>query len=148
MVRRGFIFAALSALGLVACGHRAEVQGIQTQDGDGSEATPYTDRIAHGPLDRVSTPLLYARSRVALQLQLDFPSFSTCGRCRWPWAVVRLHSTHFDSNRGMFPLCEDCWTELQTPEDRMPYYDALIAEWDEPSIRDAVHQAVEDEAKK
>ena len=28
-----------------------------------------------------------------------------------------------------FPLCEDCWRQLKTPEARLPFYRALIDEW-------------------
>jgi len=30
---------------------------------------------------------------------------------------------------GCFALCEECWNEL-TPEERIPYYEQLIADWE------------------
>lgn len=84
------------------------------------------------------------RRRRAKRLRLRHPGWGTCGRCGTPWACTEGHSTPYEWSgyrwqpRGaiecrvsssMFPLCELCWQELETPEARLPYYEALVLEW-------------------
>lgn len=61
--------------------------------------------------------------------QILHPGYSTCGRCERPWATVKPHDTPYGPNRGCFPLCEVCWTELAIPELRWPYYVRLWESW-------------------
>jgi hypothetical protein len=53
-----------------------------------------------------------------------FPSYSWCGRCGRPWKGIECHATPYGNGRGVFPLCERCWSSL-TPVDRLPYYERL-----------------------
>lgn len=81
------------------------------------------------------------------------PGIGTCKKCQRPWITheqmligdncwqqlpeeryggrvgVREHSTTYAPGRGMFPLCEGCWKELTTPENRLPYYKQLWVLW-------------------
>jgi Zn ribbon nucleic-acid-binding protein len=70
----------------------------------------------------------------------QYPQFSYCIRCGYPWPVVISHPTNYatevreDGNiemAGCFPLCEPCWVKLATPEARMPYYVKLYTWWEE-----------------
>lgn len=84
------------------------------------------------------------------------PGRSWCLRCGAPWLRDNEHSTpygeHWPPEReahaqaaalvasipgaklmpvaghACFPLCQNCWAGL-TPEDRVPYYVALVDEW-------------------
>lgn len=88
---------------------------------------------AHGQLDSVGSNLLYVRLEIAPTMQQLFPHLSTCKRCQWPWSVVRGHTTEYENGCGCFPLCEDCWVELRTPENRLPYYMRLVDIWEQQS---------------
>jgi hypothetical protein len=69
----------------------------------------------------------------------------SCGRCKVSWKWVDGHSTDYGHGRGLFPLCEKCWSEL-TPKERLPYYEDLMEIWKkqgcqseyEDEIREAV----------
>lgn len=93
--------------------------------------------------------------------QIFAPSFGVCGRCNTPWKFTKEHVTGigvpFDSfagtvgtghyTEGVFPLCERCWQELETPEARMPYYRQLWKEWgvdgpQDPRRWDLIEEAV------
>jgi hypothetical protein len=39
------------------------------------------------------------------------------------------HSTQYSYGSGCFPLCEECWEELGTPQARMPFYRDLWESW-------------------
>ena len=58
------------------------------------------------------------------------PGYSTCLRCDRPWKFVEPHATDYSESHGMFPLCEKCWTQLGTPEARLPYYRELWYRWE------------------
>ena len=60
--------------------------------------------------------------------QVISPAYSCCGRCGITWNFVENHSTMITQSTGMFPLCEDCWSELAIKE-RLPYYKALYNKW-------------------
>jgi hypothetical protein len=69
---------------------------------------------------------------------------AVCSRCQAK--DPEWHYTpHGDGRRRVFVLCEDCWKSM-TPEQRIPYYKSLVAEyWPEPgrseawpSIKDSV----------
>ncbi len=53
-----------------------------------------------------------------------WPTLSGCRMCGRVWRICREHDTPYSANKGCFPLCEDCWSEL-TPETRLPYYELL-----------------------
>ena len=74
------------------------------------------------------------------------PGYGGCYRCNKTWDVVDGHSTDYGPvpvkikvgdgewkgsfvSGGCFPLCEKCWEELETPENRLPYYRRLVDEW-------------------
>lgn len=66
----------------------------------------------------------------------------SCGRCGTPWPVANYHNTKFCEHGGCFPLCEDCWQELETPEARLPYYRELMKWWDETEVSATRDEAV------
>lgn len=68
---------------------------------------------------------LERRQNLARIARIANPGYSSCGRCGMPWAVVEGHSTLYSERWGMFPLCVECWTELGTPDARLPFYRAL-----------------------
>lgn len=81
----------------------------------------------------------YATRRIRSVVdRAQHPDFGDCYRCHLTWATAKSHTTDYiDSNvearivgAGCFPLCEDCWQELGTPEARMPFYEALMVTWD------------------
>src|SRR5690348_6173590 len=87
------------------------------------------------------------------------PGIGKCYRCNRPWICpaqqyvgnrtwrqlphdryrgligVKPHITNYTLGSGCFPLCEPCWTALETPEARLPYYKQLWDSWVESSIR-------------
>lgn len=77
------------------------------------------------------------------------PGYSWCQRCLTPWKFVEGHDTRCSKSWGCFPLCEECWRELETPERCLPYYRQLLAEWERltpghvtPELAAAVERAV------
>lgn len=98
-------------------------------NGDGSNDSPFQYRNAHGPLDSVYTTSLYAKQQVSNYLQSKFPDSICCGRCAFPYPVALFHSTSYEQGSGMFPLCQQCWEELQVTENRLPYYLQLASRW-------------------
>ena len=114
--------ALLSAGGIMA---GCKNSPIQDWDGDGSDKNPYTDRLAHGPLDPINSRMLYCRLKTASTMKALFPRYSTCNRCDWPWAVIQSASVWGSHGRGMFAICRDCWDELMVSKYRLPYYKAL-----------------------
>lgn len=69
------------------------------------------------------------------------PGYSACHRCNMPWRFVKEHITNYSEERGMFPLCENCWKSL-TPKERLPYYRQLYNEWNQPGIWPQIEKAV------
>lgn len=84
------------------------------------------------------------RKARARELRRKAPGYGTCYRCDTPWCFTESHSTTYDrkfpprqgrepmrstSSSGMFPLCEDCWQELDSAQARLPYYEALAQTW-------------------
>lgn len=60
------------------------------------------------------------------------PGMGYCFRCGFPWGIVRGHSTQYGTRgRGLFPLCEGCWSLLLHPEARIEYYKMLVDWWRE-----------------
>lgn len=69
--------------------------------------------------------------------------YGTCGRCGESWKTAKPHSTQFDQFRGCFPLCQPCWSDLATPDARLPFYESLVAMWRTMGpIPDADHAAI------
>ena len=89
---------------------------------------PYRPQIPATPIPLSERVQL--RRKVASQLHALFPQSGCCGLCQWPWRVVNAHPTNYgDSGRAAYPLCEECWQELRTPDNRLPYYRALFDSW-------------------
>ena len=61
--------------------------------------------------------------------QMLYPGYGTCYRCGLPWSIVKEHTTRYTELKGIFPLCGKCWRDLNTPENRMPYYRQLYNSW-------------------
>ena len=55
--------------------------------------------------------------------------FGGCYRCGGTWDYTDHHSTWYEDGQACFSLCETCWVGLGTPEDRLPYYEALRDSW-------------------
>lgn len=63
-----------------------------------------------------------------------FPHYG-CTRCG---KTEPTHSTELRNGAGgICPLCEDCWTDLETPEARMPYYRSLWILWEVENVASA-----------
>lgn len=73
---------------------------------------------------------LVGRLPLASVLRSVAPGYGTCKRCKMPWPFVYSHTTMWNKNNGMFPLCEHCWERL-SPGERLPYYRMLWQEWHE-----------------
>lgn len=58
-----------------------------------------------------------------------FHACGRCLRCDTPWALVEHHSTYYSESGGCFPLCERCWDDLGTAEERLPFYRILWHQW-------------------
>lgn len=61
---------------------------------------------------------------------LPMPALKGCRRCGRLHTEVPSHCTDFHDYRGMCPMCETCWWELETPEARMPWYRGLWLLWE------------------
>jgi hypothetical protein len=82
----------------------------------------------------MATPLIIRKTAGRITRAM-FPGYGTCRRCGASWAVVKHHSTPIDTKRGIFALCESCWTELE-PEKRIPFYQKLVNDWVSIAIAD------------
>lgn len=58
------------------------------------------------------------------------PRMSTCNRCGGAWNWKKGHIVDYTEwrNRGMFPICEDCWNET-SPHVRYNYCVNLVRSW-------------------
>lgn len=59
------------------------------------------------------------------------PNLGRCYRCKTSlWGLIQNepHTTWYGDGAGCSPLCEPCWQKL-TPDERLPFYDALVATW-------------------
>jgi hypothetical protein len=54
--------------------------------------------------------------------------FGKCAHCGGSWAVKSPHWTWY-SSAAIGPICEECYEKL-SPEERWPYYEALLSEWE------------------
>lgn len=76
--------------------------------------------------------------------QIISPGYSFCHRCKMPWKFTKGHTTPYGKEitqmikagesvplfyGGCFPLCERCWQELESGENRLQYYRELWVEW-------------------
>lgn len=64
------------------------------------------------------------------------PGFSYCYRCTMPWKYTEAHITNYSNNRGCFPLCQQCWSEISI-QHRIPYYEMLFARWEQDKPMEA-----------
>lgn len=54
------------------------------------------------------------RRQLAPQMQRLIPWQSTCGYCRWPWALTDGgHTVYGKAGHGGFAVCERCWKFLR-----------------------------------
>jgi len=53
----------------------------------------------------------------------------TCNRCGNMWHFITPHVTPYTHSTGCYCLCESCWTELGTPDARLPFYRMLWNDW-------------------
>lgn len=54
--------------------------------------------------------------------------YSSCFHCHMPWKYVKGKTINFSDNRGMFPLCVQCFDALP-PGKIDPYIDQLVDDW-------------------
>jgi len=71
---------------------------------------------------------LFLRKLIGFIERLIFPGYGSCYRCGRTWNVTKYHATNYTGERGCFPLCEVCWSEL-TPIQRLPYYHDMFSKW-------------------
>lgn len=69
------------------------------------------------------------RMRQRLATQAESSHYGHCYCCGLPWWAVDGHDTKYSVSHGCFPLCEKCWTALETPEARLPYYRQMFNKW-------------------
>ena len=50
------------------------------------------------------------------------PNSGYCQKCHTTWGFVEEHTTWYTESKGIFALCEKCWSELKIPQNRLPYY--------------------------
>lgn len=110
----------------------------------------------------------YPARKLTGSIIAPFSQFGTCTRCNRPWNRVEAHYTEYrelvegkdytitgntsdilaiNVAGGMFPMCQNCWSELR-PAQRIPFYDKLIDMWKDggsdisPDEISAIHAAV------
>lgn len=75
------------------------------------------------------TGLFTNYQRVGRELDEHAPWSGRCECCETPWTFVKRHTTWFAIDKGMDALCEACWADLATAENRLPYYEKVWATW-------------------
>lgn len=45
-----------------------------------------------------------------------------CNRCGLTWNSTKMHTTFFQLTEGVSVICEKCYDELETPENRWEFY--------------------------
>lgn len=146
----------LAAAALTGCNtpNTPKVSRVETQESCGKNCS--TDRLAQGDLDDVYSTLLYSRLAVKDILDVAFMGGARCQRCKWPADVVRMHTDWYEGmkwvgntfeygGRGIFFLCEDCWSEPLTEEHCVAYARRALSEykWETskwPLVEDAVRR--------
>lgn len=73
----------------------------------------------------ITMRLAYPHRRMLARLLPTGP-YGQCGRCNLPWYAARPHDTEYMDGRSCFTLCRRCWSDLATPEARLPYYQYLV----------------------
>jgi len=100
----------------------------------------------------IVTGLIWHGRRRDMLGAMHIGAYSRCGHCDTSFEFSIGHLTFYAEDRACFPLCESCWGAL-TIEERMPYYEQLIADWksfddqlppDQRPDHEAVRQAVRD----
>lgn len=66
--------------------------------------------------------------------------FGSCLRCDDSTLWKPMHTTWYTASQGCFPLCEECWRQLATPQERWVYYQQLISAWDARAEHDRPEQ--------
>lgn len=72
----------------------------------------------------------------AISRQFGPRGYGWCLKCRTTWVFVQGHMTQYNERNGCFPLCRLCWSEMK-PQQRLPYYAEMMAEWVEQSRTNA-----------
>lgn len=54
-----------------------------------------------------------------------------CYRCKLPYSFAHFHETEYSATRGCFPLCQSCWEELESPQNRLEFYES----WSNEALR-------------
>jgi len=80
-------------------------------------------------LPKLATNPPWWMSRRAKNFLGRFVGYAECRCCHDSWNWKKPHVTEVNEDHGVFPLCEDCWEELATPEAREPFYNELFDEW-------------------
>lgn len=73
---------------------------------------------------------IFLRKLLAAFRNFINPGYWACLRCNMPYPYTNWHTTHYDGDKhkgGSFPLCEPCWGDLGSKENRRPYYEILVA---------------------
>lgn len=65
------------------------------------------------------------RAKIVIGRRLGY---SGCFHCGMTWNYAQSKSIQFSETRGMFPLCEECFSKLP-PEEIDPYIERLVWEW-------------------
>jgi hypothetical protein len=73
----------------------------------------------------------------------QYKDFGHCLKCKVKWALTKHHTTNYKPNVGCFPLCENCWEKLKTPEKRMIYYKKLLDSWALEAKRQKLYNKLE-----
>lgn len=105
----------------LAVHHSFPIAPIAMTEGWGTAAHPYEDRLATGPLDDIPSTSIYAKRQIVGYLKTRLPG-STCDRCDIPYGIGQWHTLYYLPDRGRSSMCEQCWQELQVPNERLPYY--------------------------
>ena len=73
------------------------------------------------------------KKRKLLNAKGNAAGFGACMHCGDTFDWKAEHQTRYShgasGSEACFPLCEDCWQQLGTPEARLPYYDRLVNVW-------------------
>lgn len=87
--------------------------------------------------------LLGVRRAIGNYLSWANPNYSYCRRCHVIWSSAKPHATNFRRGGGCFSLCEWCWEQL-TPEQRLPYYEIIILNWESMAYKPISEEEKED----
>lgn len=92
------------------------------------------------PTEAIWTPDIHAAlkrvGRIGPISRRIAPTYGACHRCQTAWCFVESHGTMYSAVEGCSALCEECWSELKTPEARLPYYRHLWERWNADRLPD------------